>query len=78
MANGHIFYTSLFGGVNVTSRLLPKVIVRVPADVKAWLAEQAERNSSSQTSEVVRALRDKMEQQTVLQLSRRESLGDVP
>ena len=35
--------------------------IRVPADVKAWLAEQANRNGSSQNSEVIRALRAAME-----------------
>lgn len=35
--------------------------IRFPADVKAWLAEQAERNGSSQNSEVIRAVRERME-----------------
>jgi hypothetical protein len=40
---------------------MPKILVRVPADVKAWLASEACRNASSQTSEVVRAIRERME-----------------
>jgi CRISPR/Cas system-associated protein Csm6 len=43
------------------SRKLPKIVVRLPPDVKAWLAEQALKNASSQTSEIVRAVREKMD-----------------
>lgn len=35
--------------------------VRLPADVKAWIEEQAARNSASQNSEIVRAVRAAME-----------------
>lgn len=35
--------------------------IRFPADVKAWLAAQAEKNGSSQNSEVIRAVRERME-----------------
>ena len=35
--------------------------LRLPADVKAWLIEQAARNASSQNSEIVRAVRERME-----------------
>lgn len=35
--------------------------IRFPADVKAWLMEQAIRNGSSQNSEVIRAVRERME-----------------
>jgi Arc/MetJ-type ribon-helix-helix transcriptional regulator len=38
-----------------------KMLVRLPCDVKEWLERQAERNLSPQSSEVVRALRCKME-----------------
>ena len=38
--------------------------LRLPADVKAWLEEQAEKNSSSQNSEIIRAIRAAMEQAT--------------
>ena len=38
-----------------------QVAIRFPADVKAWLAEQAEKNGSSQNSEVIRAVRERME-----------------
>lgn len=37
--------------------------IRFPADVKAWLAEQAEKNASSQNSEVIRAIRERMERE---------------
>lgn len=35
--------------------------LRLPEDVKALLEEQASRNASSQNSEVIRALRERME-----------------
>lgn len=38
-----------------------QVAIRFPADVKAWLAAQAEKNGSSQNSEVIRAVRERME-----------------
>lgn len=38
-----------------------QLALRVPADVKAWLAAQAEKNGSSQNSEVIRAVRERME-----------------
>jgi hypothetical protein len=34
---------------------------RLPPDLKHWLERQAERNGSSQNSEIVRTLRDRME-----------------
>lgn len=34
--------------------------LRLPAEVKAWLSAEAERNGSSQNSEVIRALRAAM------------------
>ena len=43
------------------TRTTPRLLVRLPPDVKAWLASEAVRNASSQTSEVVRAIRERME-----------------
>lgn len=37
------------------------VQLRIPPDLKAWLAKQAEKNGSSQNSEVIRALRAAMD-----------------
>lgn len=37
--------------------------LRLPADVKAWLVEQASKNASSQNSEIVRAVRERMDRQ---------------
>jgi hypothetical protein len=34
--------------------------IRFPQDVKAWIEEQAAKNGSSQNSEVIRALRERM------------------
>jgi len=39
-----------------------KFIVRLPMDMKRWIAKEAKRNASSQNSEVVRCIRDRMEQ----------------
>ncbi|PTQ72732.1 Arc family DNA-binding protein [Celeribacter persicus] len=43
--------------------------IRFPLDVKAWIEAQADKNGSSQNSEVIRAVRDRMakieEQKTV-------------
>ena len=48
------------------SRDMPRLIVRLPNDVKAWLAAQAQRNASSQGSEIVRAVRERMEREAAL------------
>ncbi len=36
--------------------------LRLPTDIKAWIKEQADKNGSSQNSEVIRAVRDRMAQ----------------
>jgi hypothetical protein len=46
------------------SEALPKLWIRLPHDVKKWLASQARRNASSQTSEIVRSLRERMDRET--------------
>ena len=45
---------------------IPRLMIRLPRDVKAWLGAQAVHNASSQSSEVVRALREKMDRHEVL------------
>lgn len=45
------------------SDMIRQLPVRVPADVKAWVEEQAQLNGSSQNSEVIRALRAAMAKQ---------------
>lgn len=45
------------------SRDLPRLMIRLPIDVKKWLATQARRNASSQTSEIVRSLRERMDRE---------------
>lgn len=35
--------------------------LRLPNDVKDWLAQEAARNGSSQNSEVIRSIRERME-----------------
>ena len=39
----------------------PQIALRLPADLKEWVAEQARHNGSSQTSEIIRALRERQE-----------------
>lgn len=38
-----------------------RLTVRIPADIREWLAGQVKRNASSHSSEIVRALRERME-----------------
>jgi macrodomain Ter protein organizer (MatP/YcbG family) len=44
-----------------TDQFTKMLLVRLPADVKTWLEAEAARNLSTQTSEVVRAVRQRME-----------------
>jgi hypothetical protein len=60
MASGHSLL-GFVGGVNLSGRDLPKIAVRLPRDMKDWLVEQAAENASSQTSEIVRAVRERMD-----------------
>ncbi len=39
------------------------VLVRLPHDLKEWLVEEAAKNCASHNSEIVRAVREKMERQ---------------
>jgi predicted transcriptional regulator len=52
------------------SRDMPRLMVRLPNDVKKWLAQQARRNASSQTSEIVRSLRERMDRETATSVAR--------
>lgn len=38
-----------------------KLMVRLPPDVKTFLQEQADLNSNSQNSEIIRSVRERME-----------------
>lgn len=43
-------------------RKLTKAIhIRLPDDLKEWIKAQAEQNASSQNSEIIRAVRERME-----------------
>jgi hypothetical protein len=37
-------------------------LVSLPVDVKAWLQQEAERNLSTANSEIIRAIRQRMDQ----------------
>lgn len=54
-------YSTVLGGEIVSE--IKQVPVRFPADVKAWLMNQAARNGSSQNSEVIRAVRERMDRE---------------
>lgn len=41
--------------------------LRLPADLKAWIADQAARNGASQNAEIVRSVRERMDRQTQLE-----------
>jgi hypothetical protein len=45
----------------------PQIALRLPADLKEWVAAEAQRNASSQNSEIVRALRERQERQAAAQ-----------
>lgn len=47
------------------NRAMPKIMVRLPADVKEWLERQAEKHAGSQGSEIVRAIRERMDRVAV-------------
>lgn len=38
--------------------------LRLPPDLKAWIAAQSSLNQSSQNSEVIRAVRERMDRET--------------
>ena len=40
--------------------MIERITLRLPRDVKAFIAAQAQRNTSSQNSEIVRCIRDRM------------------
>lgn len=46
------------------SRTNPKFLVRLPAEAKAYITAQAVRNGSSQNSEIIRCIRDRMDRET--------------
>ena len=48
-----------------TPRPLPKFVVRLPTDAKLWLETEARRNGSSQNSEVVRAIRERIDRLSI-------------
>jgi hypothetical protein len=52
------------------------VLVRLPPPLKAWIVEEAGRNCASYNSEVVRAIREKMERvQTAASLAKARERG---
>ena len=60
MAMSHIWLVAILGDAMNDRK---PVQLRLPSDLKAWIAAQAEQNASSQNSEIVRAVRERMERQ---------------
>ncbi len=50
------------------SRELPKIMIRMPHDLKRWIVKQAKRNGGSQNSEIVRRLREDMDKESEAKL----------
>lgn len=46
---------------------IAKVLIRLPVDAKSWIEQQAQRNMSSQNSEIIRCVRDKMDEHKLQQ-----------
>lgn len=45
------------------------MMIRLPADVKSFVEAQADRNGASQNSEIIRALRERMDRVTTQDLT---------
>lgn len=58
VSNGHMMSSGLDGGANMTSR--KPMQLRLPIDLKDWIAAQAKLNAASQNSEIIRAIRERM------------------
>ncbi|MCX7349824.1 MAG: Arc family DNA-binding protein [Alphaproteobacteria bacterium] len=43
---------------------LSRLTFRMPSDMRAWLIRRAKRNAASLNSEIVRVLREKMDEET--------------
>ncbi|MFG6566987.1 Arc family DNA-binding protein [Sulfitobacter sp. 1A13679] len=39
--------------------------LRLPPDLKSWIEDQAEANAASQNSEIVRAIRERMQRESI-------------
>jgi hypothetical protein len=48
-------------GVEVSQSDWPKFMTRIPKDAKRWIAAEARKNGSSQNSEIVRSIRERMD-----------------
>ena len=49
--------------MNVEKQNTERFFVRLPADAKLWVVKQAKKNGSSQNSEIIRAIRERMDRQ---------------
>lgn len=50
----------------------PQLKIRIPKDLKSFISLQAERNKSSQNSEIVRCIRERMDRE------RKTATNEVP
>lgn len=56
---------SLTAGCQMDTKSKLKFMLRLPPDVKCWLEREANKNASSKASEIVRAIREKMDRHRV-------------
>jgi hypothetical protein len=54
----------------------PQFMLRVPPDMKRWLEAQAERNFSSQNSEILRCIQERMDRTAAIEARRKSATGD--
>ncbi|MBV8798704.1 MAG: Arc family DNA-binding protein [Alphaproteobacteria bacterium] len=47
----------------------PQIQVRLPVDVRDWIALQSKRNACSQSSEIVRSIRERMDRDAAVRRS---------
>jgi hypothetical protein len=57
------------------SEAAPRLLVRLPPDLKDFVVSEAQRNGSSQNSEVIRAVRERMERQRLQTKAAPEGAG---
>lgn len=60
LALGHIRFSGAGAELPMRVHDHPKFLVRLSPDLKAFVAAQAAENASSQNSEIVRAIRERM------------------
>lgn len=50
--------------VSIMARNDPQIPIRLPREAKDWIKAEAIKNGSSQNSEIIRAVRERMDRET--------------